>query len=766
MKRVFISVLLAVFFVINGFAASNSTMGTVKVKSDSIIKEIKIEGNSYLPEETIVYKISLKPGDMFDKGKVTEDIKKLYSLGYYETVKVFADETSDGLVLKYVLVEKPKVSSVRFEGNKEISIDKIKKKTGFEEGSFVDKVLSYEKLNDLKEKIEKHYNEKGYINAKVSYTVEKVAPKKVKVVFKIDEGKKAYVCKIKIIGNKVLKAGKIKDILLTKEPSFWRFRFHPSLIKENLEKDREKIVKLYKNKGYIEIKVGKPEVKKLDGCYEVVYPIEHEGPLYKIGKVDIEGNKMFTKEKLLSLVPSLKPGNPYNSELPTEFIVKVSKEYGKLGFIFVSVQPEVNVDRENHTVDFLFRVEEGERAKIRDINIKGNFDSRDRTVRRELDIYETGLFKTDSLERSVRRLYNTGYYDEVNIKPKIVGKNLLDVNLDLKERLTGMFSVGLGYSSTTNLTAMVSLRKGNLFGTGDTISLSGQFGSKVNYYDIGYSHKWWLDKPQTLGIRVFNHKNEYTTYTSLKKGFSVNLSRRIAKDWNIGLGYTLAKTTISDIDSNATTIVKDEEGTSTVGLISSRVTLDLRDNRFLPHRGLMFSTSTKFAGKTFGGDDNFYVVVADISRHFYLDDITERYRIPVVVSGHIKAGIANTYGDTEVVPIDYRFFVGGDTTVRGFRWGEAGPVDANGDPEGANRELVANLEIGYDISRNLRLIGFFDIGAGWWNEIDFSTLRKAAGFGMRVLTPVGPIRLDIGYKLDKKPEETASEWHFGLGTYF
>ncbi|SNR61218.1 outer membrane protein assembly factor BamA [Desulfurobacterium atlanticum] len=762
MKKFIFIVLLLLSTCGVSFSQTNSTEITLA----PVIKEIKIEGNTYLPKETILYKISVKPGQHLNPEKVAEDIRSIYYLGFYKTIKVVAEETPEGLVLKYILYEKPKVEAVEFKGNEEISTKTIKEKIGFDEGNFTGKVLDYGKLEDLRSKIEKLYKSKGYLNVKVKFEVEKIAPKKVNVVYQIEEGKKAYVCRVVVKGNKALKEDEIKDMILTKEPSIWRLRFHPELVEENLEKDVRRIEKLYKSKGYIEIEVGKPQVKQLKNCYEVVYTIKHEGPQYKIGTVNVSGNRIITRKKLLSLVPDLTTGKPYNPELLTAFVVKASREYGKYGFIFVNIQSDTKIDRKKHTVDITFLIHEGNRAKIRRINIKGNFDSRDRTVRRELDIYETGIFKTDSLERSIRRLYNTGYYDEVNVKPKIVGKDLLDVDIDLKERLTGMFSIGLGYSSVTNLTAMISLRKGNLFGTGDTISVSGQFGSKVAYYDVAYSHKWWLDRPQTLSFRVFNHKNEYTTYTSLKKGFSINLSRRLGKDWNVGVGYTISRTTISDIDPNATSIITEEEGTSTVAYISSRAILDLRDNRFLPHRGFMFAIADKIAGKAFGGDDNFYTVVVDISKHIYLDDFSEKHKIPVVLSGHLKIGYAGTYGDTENVPIDYRFYVGGDTTVRGFRWGEAGPVDENGDPIGANRELVANFEVGYDISRNLRFIGFFDIGAGWWNEIDLSTLRKAAGFGMRVLTPVGPIRLDIGYKLDKKPGETASEWHFGLGTYF
>ncbi|WP_456465453.1 outer membrane protein assembly factor BamA [Desulfurobacterium sp.] len=746
--------------------SENETVLAENTTLQPVIKEIKIEGNTYLPKESILYRISLKPGEPLNTEKVAEDIKNIFSLGYYKTIEVIEKKVGNKVILTYVLKEKPIVEAVHFEGNKHISTRELKKKIEFDEGNFTGHVISYEKIEKIKNRIISVYHEKGYINAKVNYNISQIGPKKVNVTFKIDEGQKAYVCKIIIKGNKAISTDKIKDVLLTKERCIWKLRFHPPLIKENLKKDVERIKKLYESKGYIDIKVGNPIIKKLDGCYEVIYPILEEGPQYFFGKIAIRGNTLFTSKELLKLVDELKPKNPYNPELLTIFSIKVAKLYGKYGYIFTSITSKIKINRKTHTVNVIFIIHEGKRAKIRYINILGNYESRDRTVRRELDIYETGILNTENLERSIRRLYNTGYYESVNVKPKIVSNNLVDIDVDLKERLTGMFSIGVGYSSTTKLTGMLSLSKGNLFGTGDSIFISGQFGSSVNYFDIGYNHKWWLNQPQTLGVRVYNHKNEYTTYTSYKKGFSFNVYRRVKKDWNVGIGYTLEKNTISDIDPNATSIVKEEEGTSIIGLLSSRVTLDLRDNRFLPHRGFMFNLSTKVAGQALGGDSNFYEAVADVSKYIYLDDLSENYKIPIVLSAHLKAGFADTYGKTEEVPIDYRFFVGGDTTVRGFRWGEAGPVDINGDPEGANRELVMNFEIGYDISNNLRFIGFVDVGAGWWNKIDFGTLRKSAGVGIRVLTPIGPIRLDIGYKLDRKPGETPSEWHFGLGTYF
>jgi len=427
----------------------------------------------------------------------------------------------------------------------------------------------------------------------------------------------------------------------------------------------------------------------------------------------------------------------------------------------------VKVNPKTHTADVIFHIYEGERAYVRWIRINGNISTRDRTIRRELDLYETGIFNTVRLERSIRRLFNTGYFENVDVKPKIVeGTNKVDVNVNVKERLTGVFSVGAGYSSVSKLVGMVSVSKGNLFGTGDSGSVNLQFGSRVLDFYINYNHKWWLDKPQTLSLGLFNNRYEYFTYTSKKTGFSTMVSRRLWEDWKVGVGYLIERDKITDIDEDAPDIIKEEEGTETIGMATAFISRDLRDNRFLPHKGNFFKITTQLAGNFLGGDKEFYKVIGEYAYYFNFNDLPIDLELPFIASVHAKVGYAEAFGSTDRLPIDYRFYVGGDTTVRGFRWGEAGPKDKDGDPEGANRELIFNFELGYDVNRMLRLIGFLDIGGGWWNKYKLGDMRKSAGIGLRVLTPMGPIRLDLGWKLDRRKGESASEWHFGMGSYF
>ncbi|MEO2068918.1 MAG: outer membrane protein assembly factor BamA, partial [Desulfurobacteriaceae bacterium] len=615
MKRIFFVFLILTFW-----------WGAVLANEGKIIERVEIIGNQTVPKETILYYMSEKSGKEFSPKLVAKDIKTLFSLGYFENISVDVSEGKEGVILKVFVKEKPVITDIKFEGNKEFSERRLKEELGLidEEGEDSEKQrepLSYKYLEDLKKKIKEFYEKKGFVGTKVDYRVEKKFSTKAVAVFTIVEGKKRNVCEIEIRGNKKIDDGDIKDVLLTKERCILCLRFSAPLIEENLKEDVERIKNLYYREGFLDVEVGEPKVVEIDkkkGCYKVIYTIKNEGEKYRFGKISFEGNTLFTSKELLKLSKAIRSGKTFNREFLGKFIAKITRKYGELGFIFASVIPEEKTNFKDHTVDIKFHIFEGERTYVRRINITGNISTRDRTIRRELDFYEKGIFDTVKVERSIRRLFNTGYFENVDVKPKVVDKNKVDVNVDVKERLTGMFSVGIGYSSVSKLVMMAQLSKGNLFGTGDSAAISFQGGSKVLYFDLSYNHKWWLDRPQNISYRLYNRKNEYFTYTSHKTGFSTMVSRRIWEDWRIGLGYLIERDKISDISEDAPDIIKSEEGITTVGMTTGFISRDLRDNRFLPHKGSYFSITTQVAGNFLGGKENFYKVVADYSKYFNL----------------------------------------------------------------------------------------------------------------------------------------------------
>ena len=511
------------------------------------VEKVLIIGNESVPTSTILYYISEKPGKPYSPKLIARDIKRLFKLGYFENISVDVKEGKNGVILRYFVKEKPIITDVVFKGNSRISSKKLKEELGLitEEGeeTKLQRPLDYKYLDNLVRKIEELYAKKGYPGTKVYYTIDRISPTKAVVTFVINEGKKAEVCDVEVKGNRAISSGDIKDVLLTKPKSIFHLRFNAPLSRENLEEDVKRIEELYRERGYLDVVVGQPEVElEKNACYRVVYKILKEGKPYRFGKIEFTGNRLFSSKEFLKLEKKLRPGKRFNQKVVDELARKIIRKYGELGFIFANAVPEVKIHPETHTADVIYHIYEGERAYVRWIRINGNVSTRDRTIRRELDLYETGIFNTVRLERSIRRLFNTGYFENVDVKPKIVeGTNKVDVDVNVKERLTGVFSVGAGYSSVSKLVGMLSVSKGNLFGTGDSGSVNLQFGSRVLDFYINYNHRWWLDKPQTLSLSLYNSRYEYFTYTSKKTGFSTLVSRRLWEDWKVGAGYLIER---------------------------------------------------------------------------------------------------------------------------------------------------------------------------------------------------------------------------------
>ncbi len=725
------------------------------------IKKIEIIGNGTLPLSKLKSIITEKPGQKLSLSGIDTDIKRIYSTGFYKNVVAYVNQTGHNATVIFKLFPQKPIFNLKFLGNKHISSKEILKYLGLN-STESEIPFSQSQLEVFKSKIEELLKSKGFVNAEVS-----ISEFGKNATFVIKEGPRAQVCRVIIEGNKAFSDSKIKGILKTKERSILHLRFHAYLNETAVHDDVKRIKNFYISHGFLDVKVGKPVISRKGNCFYVTFRILNEGKRYKFGKISFKGAELFSKDELLKpFKKELYREKWFNEAIINQIASYVSAKYGELGFIYASVIPKLEIDKKKGLVNVTFVIKRGPRARIRHINIEGNFETRDRTIRRELDFYETEVFNTQKLGRSLRRLYNMGYFKTVNVNPKIYGNGSLDVNLKVSERLTGLLQFGGGYSSMSGLVMMLNLKKGNLFGTGDNVALSFQGGSKIAYYDLFYTHRWWLNEPQTLTLSLFNRKNDFTTYTSHRVGGSVGVERRIDKDWQVGLSYTYQKTTISNISDNASDIIKEQEGTKRFGLLGSTISRDLRDNRFLPHRGTFLQLSNLLAWKAMLSDDDFYRSVLDASKYIYLDDYSERFKIPIVLSAHLKLGYADTFGPTDQIPLDYRFYVGGDTTVRGYSWGEAGPKDAEGNPIGADRELVLNLEAGYDVNNFFRIIAFYDVGGGWWAKYDLKNVRIGAGVGMRILTPIGPLRLDLGWKIHRREGESPNEWHFGVGTYF
>lgn len=423
-------------------------------------------------------------------------------------------------------------------------------------------------------------------------------------------------------------------------------------------------------------------------------------------------------------------------------------------------------DAQRKEVEVVLKISEGEPFYVGRIEVRGNYETRDYVIRREMRVQEGDLLNQRELERSRTRIFNLGYYEDVSIEPSPAEGNKLDLETRIRERFTGQFSVGLGYNQVTKVSGFISLRKGNFLGTGDIASISVSYGSNIRDNALSYTKKWFLNLPIDLSGSVYDRRIEYTTYTVERTGLDLIASREISEFWRVSGGMSLQRVKYSNISPSASSLILQEAGERQSRKLIFGVSRDTRDNYLFPTKGSLTEIGYSVAVPVLGGTERFNKI--NLSHQNFLKDTLFDTGLILAFKGVL--GIVEPYGG-KTVPLDERFFVGGDFTVRGYRYGYAGPLDPNTlDPIGAKRQIILSAEANYPLYKNI-LYGtlFYDAGLGFnqTSELKLQNLKGGYGVGVRFITPFAPIKLDLAFKTKKVPGDTSrSRIHFVLGFFF
>ncbi len=756
-----------------------------------LVREVKVEGAQYVPEDVIMGLINIRQGSLYSPDLVRESIRRMYRTGFFDQVEVYEEKAGEDVVLIYRVKDLPVIYKIEFVGNRKIKSDDLERKIGIEtEVGKIDtedilkgftsapaieerleiqrklrlgRVLTREELEFIKKKIIEAYAKEGYPNVKVDY---ELVPKKgaSKVVYRIVEGEPEYVKSINFIGNKSFSRGKLLDLMETKPVSLLAFRLKPPFSEEVLKEDIRKIREFYRSEGFLEAKVDYT-VKKEGNRYEIDIKIE-EGPRYKLSDLKIEGNSLFAYSELVGDLLRKNKGGYYRREAVDRIKENIRKRYSEIGYLGVSIEEKESVDKEGKRVSVNINLREGEPVYVNRIEVQGNYESRDYVIRRELRFQEGELANQKEIDRSKTRVFNLGYYQDVSIDPfPTEGKNW-DFVTRVRERFTGQFSIGLGYNQVTGISGFISLRKGNFRGTGDIAGISLSYGSKYRDNSLSYTKKWFLNKPIDLTGSIYDRRIEYTTYTVERTGVDFIFSREFAEFWRASAGVSLQRVRYTDISADASPLIKEEAGTRQSRKLIFGLTRDTRDNYLFPSKGALTDLSYSVAVPVLGGNEKFNKITFS-HQQFFKDRWLDT---GLILSLKGVFGIVEPY-DGARVPLDERFFVGGDFTIRGYKYGYAGPLDPNtNDPIGAKKQLILSAEANYPLYKNI-LYGavFYDTGLGFndWNELKTQNLRGGFGVGIRFITPFAPIKLDWAFKTKKVPGDTSrSRIHFVLGVFF
>jgi len=730
--------------------------GIIVAEELPVINSIEIKGLKRIEESAVKSKITQRRGEAISQEKTNEDIKNIFKMGYFDDVRAEIEPFEGGIRLIYLVKEKPTIVKIEFQGNEEFDDAKLKENITITSGAIADAVL----IQDNANKLRAFYEEEGYWLSRIVPVTKTLGPDEVSLIYQIEEGHKVKIKKILVEGNKAFSAGKIKGVMETKE--WWLFSFILSsgyYKKERMDIDIEKIRDLYFNNGYIKVAVGEPKIRLTEDNrgMSITIPVS-EGDQYKISSIEFSGNKVFDDGAIKKRI-TMTPEKPFSKQNLRKDIISISELYSENGYALITVTPDLIPDDSKKIVRVLLKIDEGDKYSIGRIEISGNTRTRDKVIRREVRLDEGDIFNSALIKRSYERINNLNFFETVDLGPKPrPEEKLVDLDIKVKERPTGFFSVGGGYSSVEKFIAMVELTQGNLFGKGLFAKIRAELGGRTSYYDISFRDPWFMDKPISFSTNVYKITKEYIEYEKKATGFGFSFGKRFAEYWWTDITYNLEWAKIFNVSDDASSIIKDQEGTNTTSSITPSLTRDSRDNYLDPSRGARNTVYLTYAG--LGGTNKFLKGELDSAWYFPIGPTTAMLRG--------RFGYA-TGLEGKKLPLYERFYVGGIYTVRGLGFGEAGPKDEKtGDAIGGTEELIFNAEYIFPIVSEIRLKGvvFFDAGNAYEEFKNFGELRYTTGLGLRWISPVGPIRIEWGYNIDKKPGEKSSRFEFAFGTFF
>jgi outer membrane protein insertion porin family len=749
----------------SGAHAASDTFGRT-------VAEIRVTGNHQIESTTIRGTLSTHEGAPLSAGDVRKDVQAIYALGFFDDVVVDAEPAAGGkgVVVTYAVTELPILTGYTFHGNQNVLEESLKEAvTGLSQGAF----LQPQQVLKVRQAILDKYEKEGYRRATVvpvtEVTVGGDGQRSAALTFVIEEGDKTRIRKIAFDGNEAFSDRALRGKVKTKQ-HFWLTSWltDSGIFRESdVAEDMVRLNDYYQDQGYYDIQVDEPrlEVSTDKRWLTVVYPVR-EGVRYDFGEVTYHDHGKVPEGELTADL-KVRKGEGYSRALVRQDASTLTDRLGEHGYAFAQVNPALTPQPDLGVVDTAFQIDEGNQVRIRRINITGNSKTRDRVIRREVRQQEGEIINTALLRRSFQRINNLNFFETVDIVPVNAGEGLLDLDIKVKEKSTGQFSIGGGFSSVDGLVGIVEITQGNLGGRGQTLSGHFERSGRRTVYNLSFKEPSLFDSPYSGGFDLFKVVRDFTSYEERRTGTSLTLGRSIGEYLNVSLGYTLENVAIHVTDTTGTVPVSisNQAGRSTTSSMSVSLSRDTRDNFFDPRRGTRNVVRVEKAGGILGADNDFVKATLDQSVYFpVLSNSALTFR-------NLLGGGVGLSGDE--LPAGERFFVGGISTVRGYDFGDAGPLASNGDPVGGVKEWVMTAELTFPLVKaaNLKAALFMDWGAAYdtGQSIAYHELNRTWGYEIRWISPLGPLRFGYGWTLtDKRPPlfRDGGKQFFTIGTFF
>jgi outer membrane protein insertion porin family len=536
------------------------------------------------------------------------------------------------------------------------------------------------------------------------------------------------------------------------------------LDQEKLKQDVAILSAFYQNNGYINARVGEPEVVFTEEGINVTFKIS-EGDRYKVGKVRLTGEFVLPENKLRESL-QLENEEFFSKAVMRQDVLALTDIYSDEGYAYSEIIPKINRRDQELLVDVTYDIKKGPLVYFEKIIVSGNTKTRDKVIRRELKVYEKELYSGKRMKRSMRNLYFLDFFEDIQVDtPKGSADDQMLLKINVKEKSTGAFSVGGGYSSVEQVYFTASISQKNLFGRGQILKLEASMGGLSQKYNLSFTEPWLFDIPLSGTVNVYNWNTDYDSYDKESSGAGVGLGYPVFDYTRTYLNYRFDSSKVSNVLNVAADSVKELTGTNITSSVTSSLVYDSRDRRANTKKGSKHSLSVEYAG--LGGTIGYTKYTAETGWYLPLF-----WKFTGFVHG--KGGYVSQNSGM-LLPDYEKFFIGGMNSMRGFTWQDLAPTEINSSGQlayvGGEKYVYFNTELRFPLVEEAGVIGlvFFDTGDVYAKDEAFAldNLRESAGFGFRWYSPMGPIRLENGYILDPKPgESNGGKWEFSMGTAF
>lgn len=711
-----------------------------------IVKTITINGAS----DNIKELLGIAEGDIYDQIKIRKNIEKIknhYKKHNYISAVVGPYSFEEGELIIYIYPGKK--LNVVFEGNISISsADLLKEASIFEAGEFSEDIV-----DEAASRISALYYARGFPFVQVAPVVTTNSDS-ITVSFFIFEGEEVNISSIKFTGI-TIEEEKLSEIISLKKGG----EYNP----DSVDSDVRTIIELYNSLGYLNAKMEDVNIEIQHSAADISFLI-NEGERTLIDRIEIKGAGLIQPEDIKKSI-KIKTGDPYNEVDISNARFKIIDLYNSRGFSDTAVI--VNQELSEKGMILIFTISEAPLSFFGSTVITGNEKTNYKVIKRELTYREGSPFSRALLNKSRQKLYRLGLFTDVDLEQIEKPDNKKDIQVKVQEGNAGAVEFGVGYGDYERYRGSFGVSYRNLFGMNRQASFRTEVSTLENRYIVNYTEPWFLGYEMPFKV-AFLHENRTeivmgtreTRYKLKKYSASAGIEKELSDYFKGEIYYEYSLVNTYGVKPGVI-LTKEDSGTLTISSIRPALVYDTRDNPFDPQKGVLAGVTVKTASGLLLSETDFVKAIFSLSGY-------QRVFKNFVVAASFRAGLAEGFRDTEELPLVERFFLGGRTTVRGYEQDTLGPKGFDGSPTGGNAFILTNIEFRVNLSKSFGIVAFLDGGNVWrkTNDIKLDDMKYASGLGLRYNTPVGPIRVDYGYKLQREKGESSGELHFTIGHAF